>query len=168
MQTIWARERKAKGGRRKKTSRRVTLSCRMLSVGGDSRPALLQDEQMAQSKCADLLHISIPCCRAVDVGFFFVFHLLQMLSYRMGAMFKLMRSGRCFVFLFIPSSSLPPAHPPACLSPSFPRSEHKPICQTIMKRSAGRLQRRQSGERWCQAITSRCGEALEKLRLNHG
>ena len=60
-------------------SRRVTLSSclvsesLMVSEGGEKkvsqRHALLQDEQMAESKCGDLFYISIPCCGAVDVGF---------------------------------------------------------------------------------------------------
>lgn len=59
----------------------------MVSKGGEKkvsqRHALLQDEQMAESKCGDLFYISIPCCGAVDVGFRFLFFLLlQMLSYR--------------------------------------------------------------------------------------
>lgn len=37
----------------------------MVSKGGEKkvsqRRALLQDEQMAESKCGDLLYISIPC-----------------------------------------------------------------------------------------------------------
>lgn len=73
MQTIGEKERNAKGGRRKKTSRHVTLSCCMLSKGGERRHAPLQDEQMAESKCGDLFYISIPCCGAVDVGFHFPF-----------------------------------------------------------------------------------------------
>lgn len=51
-------------------------------------------------------------------------------------MFKLMRSGCCFVFLFLSSPSLPLTHPLAFHSPSSPRLEHKPICQTIMKHTA--------------------------------
>lgn len=43
----------------------------MVSKGGEKRHALLQDEQMAESKCGDLFYISIPCCGAADVGFFF-------------------------------------------------------------------------------------------------
>lgn len=54
----------------------------------------------------------------------------------MRAMFKLMRSGCCFVFLFISSPSLPLTHPLAFHSPSNPRLEQKPICQTIMKRTS--------------------------------
>lgn len=76
------------GGKRKHAatglaSRRVTLSScllsesLMVSKGGEKkvsqRHALLQDEQMAESKCGDLFYISIPCCGAVDVGFRFLF-----------------------------------------------------------------------------------------------
>lgn len=55
----------------------------MVSEGGEKRRALLQDEQMAESKCGDLFYISISCCGTVDVGFrfpfylFYFFHLLQ-------------------------------------------------------------------------------------------
>lgn len=62
----------------------------MVSEGGEKkvlrRPALLQDEQMAESKRGDLYHIYIPCCGAIDVGFrflFFFFLLLQMLFSKM-------------------------------------------------------------------------------------
>ena len=57
----------------------------MVSKGGEEkkkkkvsqRRALLQDEQMAESKCGDLFYISIPCRGAGDVGFrFFLFFLL--------------------------------------------------------------------------------------------
>lgn len=94
-----------KGGRRKKTrSHGVGIqACHfvmlygfceslMVSKGGEEkkkkvsqRRALLQDEQMVESKCGDLFYISIPCRGAGDVGFRFFFFsssLFKMLSYR--------------------------------------------------------------------------------------
>lgn len=56
----------------------------MVSEGGGGRRALLQHEQMAESKCGDLFHISIACCGAVDVGFRFPFFLIFFKRYLTG------------------------------------------------------------------------------------
>lgn len=69
----WRREHKATA----LAWRRVTLSnfweSRTVWKGGGKRAQqrrrLLQEEQMAQPKCGDLLHICMPCCGAVHVGF---------------------------------------------------------------------------------------------------
>lgn len=92
----------------------------------------------------------------------------------MRAMFKLMRSGCCFVFLFISSPSLPLTHPLAFHSPSNPRSEQKPICQTIMKRTSrsaarslgGSLKTQPTAESPRQLPT--CGHNSEKRHDAHG